>query len=121
MKDYKTFLKLFMDSWKNLEGEKTCELMASKLKYYENPIDEPCLTLEQVKPLWAVVKENQKDISYSGKILFEDDNSCIYHFKMKRTMVKTNVTQLIDGVFEIKLNAKGKLTYFKQWRLVKEV
>ena len=36
-------------------------------------------------------------------------------------MVKTNVTQLIDGVFEIKLNAKGKLTYFKQWRFVKEV
>ena len=64
MKDYKTFLKLFMDSWKNLEGEKTCELMASKLKYYENPIDEPCLTLEQVKPLWAVVKENQKVQKY---------------------------------------------------------
>lgn len=120
MKDYKTFLKKFMDSWKNLEGAKTCDLMADNVKYYENPIDEPVVGRENVVPLWAVVKDNQKDISYKGKILFEDDKSCIYHFAMQRTMVKTGKVQNIDGIFEIKLNSKNQLTYFKQWRFTKE-
>ncbi len=119
MKNYDKFIKAFMESWKNLEGEKTCDLMADKLKYFENPIDKPCTTKKQVLPLWSVVKENQKDISYNYEILFENNDSCICHFKMIRTMVKTNVTQEIDGIFEIKLNDENKLTYFKQWRYTK--
>lgn len=120
MKDYNKFLNQFMDSWKNLEGEKTCELMAEDLEYYENPIDKPLTSKTEVKPLWAVVPDNQKDISYSGKILFEDENSCIYHFTMQRTMIATQKVQNIDGIFEIKLNDNNKLTYFKQWRFTKE-
>ncbi len=120
MKNYKLFLKRFMDSWKNLEGGKTCDLMAEKLEYYENPIDPPLKTKKEVYPLWEIVPENQKDITYKGKILFENDNSCVYHFVMKRTMVKTGVVQDIDGIFEIKLNSENQLTYFKQWRFVKE-
>ncbi len=120
MKDYKKFLKEFMESWKNLVGGATCELFAENVKYYENPIDEPIIGRENVVPLWSVVKENQKDITYKGSILFENDKSCVYHFTMQRTMVKTGKVQIIDGIFEIKLNAKNKLTYFKQWRYTKE-
>jgi len=120
MKNYKKFLKEFMDSWKNLEGEKTCDLLADKLEYFETPLDKPLTSKEKVKPLWAIVPENQKEIAYSGEILFEDENKCIYHFSMNRTMVKTGVVQKIDGIFEIKLDNNNKLTYFKQWRATKE-
>lgn len=120
MKNYNKFLKEFMDSWKNLYGEKTCELMADNLEYFENPIDKPLTSKEEVKPLWAIVPENQKDITYSGNILFQNNESCIYHFKMTRTMIKTGKIQNIDGVFEIKLNEDNLLTYFKQWRFTKE-
>jgi hypothetical protein len=120
MKDYKNFLKKFMNSWKNLEGEKTCEFFADKLQYFENPIDPPLTSKEKVFPLWSIVRENQKDISYKGNILFEDEKSCIYHSKMQRTMVKTNKVQKIDGIFEIKLNSKNLLAYFKQWRYTEE-
>ena len=119
MKNYNKFIKEFMESWKNLEGEKTCELMADKLSYFENPIDKPCTTKKQVLPLWSVVKENQKDISYNYEILFQNDESCICHFTMTRTMVKTNTKQQIDGIFEIKLDNENKLTYFRQWRYTK--
>ena len=120
MKDYNKFLIDFMDSWKNLEGEKTCELLADNLEYYENPIDKPLTTKEQVKPLWAIVPENQSNISYKGKILFEDNEHCIYHFQMQRTMLSTGKIQNIDGIFEIKLDENNLLTYFKQWRFTKE-
>lgn len=120
MKNYSEFLTSFMDSWKNLEGEKTCYLMAENLEYFENPIDAPLKTIDLVKPLWAIVPDNQKDIEYSGEILFENQERCIYHFTMTRTMVSTNKVQNIDGIFEIKLDENNKLTYFKQWRFTKE-
>lgn len=119
MKNYKKWIKDFMESWKKLEGEKTCDLLANKLKYFENPIDKPCVTKEQVIPLWSVVKENQKDISYKFDILFEDDKSCVCHWIMTRTMVKTNEKQNIDGIFEIKLDKNGLCNYFKQWRFTR--
>ena len=120
MKNYNNWLNAFMESWKNLEGEKTCNLFSSKIEYYENPIDPPCTTLEDIKKLWKVVPKNQKDIQYTGEILLQNDEQCIYHFKMKRTLVETNRKQNIDGIFEIKLNNNNLLIYFKQWRYIKE-
>ena len=121
MKNYREFITRFMDSWKNLEGAKTCDLMADVLEYFENPIDKPLTTKSQVVPLWAIVPDNQFNITYSGDILFEDEESCIYHFMMQRTMKTTNKIQNIDGVFQIKLNDDNLLTYFKQWRFTKEI
>ncbi len=121
MKDYQKWIKNFMDSWKKLDGEGTCELFANKLNYYENPIDPPLTTKEEVKKLWVVVPQNQKNISYKGKIVFADEKHCFYQFTMQRTMTSNNKIQLIDGVMEIKLNNKNLLTYFKQWRFTKEI
>lgn len=119
-KEYSKWIKAFMDSWKNLEGEKTCQLFAPNVKYYENPIDAPVTSMDEVKKLWVVVPKNQKNISYKGKIVFCDDKHCFYNYQMTRTMTATNKVQQIDGLFEIKLNKKGLLTYFKQWRFTKE-
>ena len=121
MKNYKQWLNAFMESWKNLEGEKTCDLIANGCEYFENPIDPPITDISDIKKLWAIVPDNQKDITYSGKILFENNESCIYHFTMQRTITETSKTQFIDGVFEVKLNDQNLLTYFKQWRFTKEI
>lgn len=119
MKNYNKFVFDFMESWKNLEGAKTCELFADTLEYFENPIDPPVTTKQGTLPLWEVVPQNQKDISYTYDILSKDKNQCVVHFTMTRTMVKTNTVQNIDGVFIIKLDKHNKLTYFKQWRFTK--
>lgn len=121
MKDYNAFIKSFMDSWKNLEGVKTCELMAKDLiGYYETPIDPPLTRNEDVKKLWEIVPLNQKDITYTYDILSENEEHCLFHFTMTRTMVPSGLIQNIDGVCEIKLNDENLLTFFKQWRFTKE-
>ncbi len=119
--NYQKWIKAFMDSWKNLEGAKTCDLIADKCDYYENPIDPPLKSKAEIVKLWEIVPLNQKDISYKGKILFCDEKHCFYHYRMTRTMVATNEVQQIDGVFELKLNKKNLLTYFKQWRFTKQI
>lgn len=48
--------------------EKTLDLLSKNVKYYENPIDEPCANFEEVVALWNVVADNQKDVEYKYEI-----------------------------------------------------
>lgn len=116
---YDKWTKDFMDSWKNLEWRETLELLSKDVQYYENPIDNPCSTFDEVIALWDIVADNQKDIEYKYEIISFDEKVCIINWQMTRTMTKTNTKQEIDGIFQISLNDEGKCTYFKQWRFTR--
>lgn len=116
---YDNWTKEFMESWKNLEWRKTVSLIAEDVKYYENPIDNPCSNFDEVIKLWEVVEENQKDINYRYKIIAYNENFCIINWQMTRTFIPTNEKQNIDGIFEISLNDEGLLDSFKQWRFTR--
>lgn len=118
--NYETWTREFLESWKNLDWEKTLETLDKTVIYYENPIDEPCKDFEEVTALWNVVATNQRDIDYQFEIIAFDENFCMVNFQMTRTMTATNKKQWIDGVFQISLNSENKCTYFKQWRFTKE-
>ena len=120
MKDkYDNWTKEFMESWKQLDWKRTIETLSKDVEYYENPIDKPCKNFEEVIKLWNVIEENQKDIDYKYEIIAFNENTCIINWQMTRTMKKDNVTQNIDGIFQIALNDEGKCIYFKQWRFTK--
>lgn len=114
--DYEKWTKEFMDSWKELDWKRTLKTLSKDVKYYENPIDEPCSNFEEVTNLWSVVAENQKDIEYKFEILIYNEETCIINWQMTRTMTEGNIKQEIDGIFQISLDKEGKCTYFKQWR-----
>ena len=116
---YDIWTKNFMESWKQLDWRRTLKTLSKDVKYFENPIDEPYKSFEEVVNLWNVVEENQKDINYKYKIISFDENVCIINWQMTRTMTKTNIKQNIDGIFQISLNEEGKCSYFKQWRFTR--
>ena len=116
---YDKWIKEFMESWKQLDYERTLKTLSNDVKYYENPIDEPCKNFDEVINLWNVVSDNQKDIDYKYEIISFDDNVCIVNWQMTRTMTKTNTRQEIDGIFQISLDKEGKCIYFKQWRFTR--
>lgn len=116
---YEKWTKEFMESWKALDWKRTLETLDENVKYYENPIDEPCRNFEEVTNLWNVVADNQKDICYEFQIVSYDENICIINWQMTRTMTKNNTKQEIDGIFQISLNKDGKCTFFKQWRFTR--
>ena len=118
-KKYDEWVKEFMDSWKELDWERTLKTLDKDVKYYENPIDEPCKNFEEVTSLWSVVADNQKDIEYKYEIVAYNDETCIINWKMTRTMTKNETKQEIDGIFQIALNEEGKCTFFKQWRFTR--
>lgn len=119
LEKYNSWTKEFMESWKELDWQRTLKTLDKEVKYYENPIDEPCKTFEDVIKLWNVVADNQKDIDYKYEIVAYNDDTCIINWQMTRTMTANDTKQEIDGVFQISLNEDGKCTYFKQWRFTR--
>ena len=117
-KDYKKWMKGFMDSWMNLEGLKTTEWFSPDVKYYESPDGAPCADFSEGAALWAIVPQNQRDSSYSYEIVCSDSEVCIYNWKMKRILVtsENESHQSIDGIFVVALDEIGRCTLFKQWR-----
>lgn len=116
---YEKWTKEFMESWKELDWKRTLEILDVNVEYYENPIDSPCKDFNEVTNLWNVVADNQKDITYSYKIISCDDDICIINWQMTRTMTQTNQKQEIDGIFQVSVNDDCKCTYFKQWRFTR--
>lgn len=116
---YELWIKTFMESWKELNWKKTLDIISNDCEYYENPIDPPCASFEDIVNLWNVVGDNQKDIKYQYEIIAYNEEVCIVNWQMTRTMTKQNIKQEIDGVFQISLDAEGKCDYFKQWRFTR--
>ena len=119
LEKYNNWTKEFMESWKELDWQRTLKTLDKEVKYYENPIDEPCKTFEDVVGLWSVVGDNQKDIDYKFEIVSYNENTCIINWQMTRTMTANNIRQEIDGIFQVSVNDEGKCTYFKQWRFAR--
>lgn len=115
---YNEWMKKFMDSWKALDGEKTTQWLAENVEYYETPDGKPCNSWEEVLALWIVVPNNQKDITYSFKVLCATENVGIINWRMTRVLITDNgdKKQKIDGIFEVSLDKDNKCNYFKQWR-----
>ena len=116
---YDLWIKEFMESWKNLDWEKTLTTLSADVEYYENPIDGPCSDFNEVGKLWCVVADNQKDIEYKYQILSYDEDFCIVNWQVTRVMTNGNIKQEIDGIFQISLDNAGKCSYFKQWRFTR--
>ena len=107
LKKYDVWTKEFMESWKELDWERTLKTLDKNLKYYENPIDAPCASFDDVVNLWNVVADNQKDIEYKYEIVAYNDDTCIINWQMTRVMTKNEVKQEIDGIFQVSVNDEG--------------
>ncbi|MCK5080983.1 MAG: hypothetical protein KAQ63_02365 [Candidatus Moranbacteria bacterium] len=118
--NYKKWLDDFMGAWKEKDVKAVIQTISKGCEYYESVFAEPCASFEDIEKLWAVVPDNQRDIEYSYKILFQDENICVVNFFATRILVPSNVKQEINGIFQISLDEKGKCEFFKQWREVKE-
>ncbi len=109
-----------MDGWKNRDVKAVMKTISKDCKYYETVFDEPCSSFDEIKKLWEVVPENQKDIEYDYKIILEDEKYCIVNFFVKRTLIPSGTIVNMDGIFQISLDENGLCSFFKQWRSVKE-
>lgn len=112
---YERWTKNFFESWKNLEGVKTTELISKNVKYYETALGEPCSSFDDVIELWKIVPTNQSNISYEFEIVAYNTEKCVVNWRMSRIMNNTT-TQRIDGIIIFSLDEDDKCSYFKQWR-----
>ncbi|HWQ59947.1 MAG TPA: nuclear transport factor 2 family protein [Candidatus Fimivivens sp.] len=121
MKNYDSWMKGFMEGWKNRDVEAVMATIAGNCAYYETVFDEPCPDIDAIRGLWKVVPENQKDIEYSYEILAENEEYGIFHFQLARTVLPEGNRVEMDGIFQISVDEAGRCIYFRQWRSVREI
>ena len=113
---YLDWARKFFESWKNLEGVETMELFSKDVEYYETALGTPCKSFDEVVKLWAVVPQNQSNISYNYEIVAFNENHCVINWRMSRTLLSNNTLQHIDGIIVFALDNNNLCTFFKQWR-----
>lgn len=116
---YNYWIMRFMESWKNLDWKETLNLLAPDVQYYQNPIDDPCRSFDEVADLWKEIEMTQKDIFYQYQILCSNNELCMVHYQMERYYLPTKEKQKIDGIMQVSLDEKGLCNCLKQWQFMK--
>ena len=114
------WLERFGKAWSDLDADTASRLFSNDVEYYESSLRDPCKSWDEVRDLWSVVPNNQKDVSFKYQIIASLGNLCVANWQVTRTLLPQLSRQSIDGIFVIKLNEKGLCNYFKQWRTSEE-
>jgi len=109
-------------AWSAQDPDKAMELVSKdNIEWYENPLQSPYKSWEEVHKLWEVIPFNQKDITFSHRILACNGSVGIINWQAKLTKVPSGKKIHIDGIFQVCLDKDGHCTYFKQWEVESEI
>lgn len=95
--------------WIQKDISKIISLFDEDVDYYETPFQK----VDEIKLVWKDI-ESQNLQSLEYKIIGEKNNTIIANYIMNDN------GRIVDMIYEIELNDKGKCTYFKQWYMVGE-
>ena len=108
-------------AWSAQDPGKAMDLVSKdSIEWYENPLQPPYKSWEEVRKLWEAVPFNQKDVTYSHQVLICNDSVGIINWQVKLTKVPSGKKLNIDGIFQVLLDEAGCCTYFKQWEVESE-
>lgn len=94
--------------WLKKDINSIIELFDNQVEYYETPFQK----IDNIETVWKDI-ETQELISLEYKILGIKDNMVVANFLMNDN------NQIVDMIYEIRLNNLGKCDYFKQWYMIK--
>lgn len=93
--------------WIQKDISKIISLFDENADYYETPFQK----VNDIKLVWKDI-ESQNLQSLEYKIIGEKNNTIIANYIMNDS------GRIVDMIYEIELNEKGKCTYFKQWYMI---
>lgn len=93
--------------WIQKDISKIISLFDEDVDYYETPFQK----VDDIKLVWKDI-ESQNLQSLEYKIIGEKNNAIIANYIMNDS------GRIVDMIYEIELNEKGKCTYFKQWYMI---
>jgi len=118
MEAHQKIAKALVNSWQNKDYNLLRDNLADNLKWYENPFDTPLKTADAVLEQWKRDLAAQSNIEVDVEILAADAGQGIHRFRVSWT--EGEKTQELDGIFLVRLDARGKIKYFCQWWSAKD-
>lgn len=78
--NFEKWIEKFMTGWKERDFDAVVKTSAKDCQYFENVFGPPCKSFEDIRKLWEVVPEDQKDITFKYEILAENNELCLVNF-----------------------------------------
>lgn len=119
--DFEKWMETIREAWVDKKPNLLKNICTDNVRYYENPFEEPLIGSEAVVKEWESVPLTQKDINFTYQIICVKDDIGIAHWTAKFTRIQSNKTDILDGVFVVKLNDLGLCTEFRWWWVVKNL
>ncbi|MFL7891083.1 MAG: nuclear transport factor 2 family protein [Anaerolineales bacterium] len=103
-------------AWEKGDHQKSADLFAEGASYQETPFNKPMLGKEAVQDYWqSGAGTNQRDISFSYRILSVQGNQGIAHWQASFQRVKSGNQVELDGILVAEFDEHGLCTDFKEW------
>lgn len=104
--------------WIEKDIELLGELMSDEFEYFENPFEEPIISLIELKKVWQGVKEQDiQSLEIESLITGDMEGSAKYSFVNKTS--NGSIEESV-GVYYVILDTQGKALEFRQWWMKKD-
>ncbi len=113
-RQFKEWLDQLVYIWVHKQPEKVPDLCAHNFSWHETPFSAPYTTKRDLLKSWQSVK-NQKHISVSYNILCVEKNVGIANWIAKFTIIPSGEKRVMNGIYQVLLDEKGKCIEFHQW------
>lgn len=103
-KQFDKWCSSLKEYWLKKDITSIIQLFDNEVEYYETPFEK----VNDIETVWKDIEE-QNLISLEYEIIGIKDNTVIANFIMNDNH------EIVDMIYEIRLNELGKCNYFKQW------
>lgn len=103
------------EAWVARDPEAFVALFSTAANYYWTPFENPLIGPAQIAAAFTDAVSTQRNIDFGFRLLSQDDEGGIAHWRCSFSRVATDMTVTIDGIMTVALNPEGMCDEFREW------
>lgn len=113
MEEHQAIAQVIQRAWQQKDLQLLSQNLADPLQWYEGAYDPPLTTPTAVIQQWQQDLARQSNLQVGVEVLDSMDRNGFYHCQAAWT--EDGASKQVDGLFNIKLDERGKINYFMPW------
>src|SRR5690606_40355446 len=105
--------------WVGADADAAAALLTENASYHENPHEAAFEGRQAIRDYWARVTADQRDITFSSKVITTFGNSAVAHWAARFRSASSGAVIHLDGVFLLEFAEGGLCSALREWWIVK--
>lgn len=114
--DFKSWLKLYGQTWQDKEPIRFSELFTFDAKYFRTPFEKAKSGREEIRAAFEAEVSTQDNIKFGYEVISFDKNIGVCRWWCKFTRISSQNLIKLDGVFICEFDKNNVCLNFREWR-----